>query len=332
MFLIQRIWNRISRFLLSTEPDWYWGLFGVLFSLITMRYVYNKNTSIVYSHIYYALPLFEFFRIPDPQTAKNMIEQYLSVTFSLKDFFNFLRVTVIISLLFSALGLFFQRFFMILSLISFFLFQGYLYCFIRTADDPYVYHSANIVVFILLIWFLAPTNSRWTSYFWIKRFFQKGKKQFQSSFVYPQWPRFLIILTMGISYFGSFYCKFVTSGFQWINGHTLQHYLLVQSQTNPLSHGYWLATQSFFIIWFLNVGVWIFQSTAPIGFFMKKTRLLYGVMGVLFHSGVFIFFGFPFIPFQWFFVILIPEVVQFLFKIHSWIHQQQLFRLQRISS
>lgn len=325
--LTRRIWNRISRFLLSPEPDWYWGLFGVLFSLITMRYVYNKDISRIYSQIYYALPLFEFFHIPDPWIAKDMIEQYLSITFSLTDFFNLLRVVVIGSLFFSALGLFFQRFFIALSLISFFLFQGYLYGFVRTEDDPYVYHSANIVVFILLIWFLSPTNPRWKSCFWIKRHWQKGEKQVRDCSVYPQWPRLLIILTMGISYFGSFYCKFVTSGFQWINGHTLQHYLLLQSQTNPLSHGYWLATQSFFIIRFLNIGIWVFQSTAPIGFFMKKTRLLYGVMGALFHSGVFIFFGFPFIPFQWFFVILIPEATQFLFKIKSLISIEK-FRIQ----
>ena len=312
---VKKIYSSLQeKFLFSEEPDWYQGLFCLLFSLITIRYIYNKNISIIYLQPYYALPLFEFFHIPDPHKAKDLIKEFFSISFPLEALFHFLRKVFIISMLFSLLGLVFQRFFLFLSLVSFFLFQGYLYGFIRTADSTYVYHSANIVVFILLIWIIAPVNSRWTGYFWISRFFSKEKSKFIHAFTYPQWPRLLIILTIGACYFGSFYCKLTTSGFQWINGYTLQSYLLVQSHINPLSHGYWLVTQNFFIIWFLNIGVWIFQSTAPIGFFLKKTRLLYGMMGILFHSGVFLFFGFRFIPFQYFFVILIPELFQFLSK------------------
>ena len=107
----------------------------------------------------------------------------------------------------------------------------------------------------------------------------------------------------------------MTSGLQWINGHTLQSYLLYQSQIEPLSHGYWLATQNFYLIWFLNIGVWVFESTAPIGFLLKKTRLLYGIMAISFHTCIQFFFGFSFPPFQYFFVILIPELIETLIKI-----------------
>ena len=320
--------KQINKLLSSREPDWYWGLFVILFTFITIRHVIVNCPPSTSGQIYYALPLFKFFHIPDPYQAKDLISEFLSITLSLKKFFDFLKIIFIGSLSLSVLGLCFQKFFLTLSGISFFLFQGYLYGFVRTADNPYVYHSANIVVFILLIWLVAPSNPRWTVYFWL-RYLSKGKKQITQSFTYPKWPRLLIVLTMGASYFGSFYCKLMTSGFQWINGHTLQTYLLSQSQKYPLSYGYWLATQNFYIIWFLNIGVWVFQSTAPIGLLLKKTRLFYGTVAVLFHTSVFLFFGFNFTPFQYFLVIFIPELIEFITKISSWFYKKLLLLISQ---
>ena len=159
-----------------------------------------------------------------------LLEQFLQIDISLSFLFLFLKAVLIVSLIFCIIGVF-QKFFISLSLISFFLFQGWLYGYIRTANDPYVYHSANIVCFILLVWLFSPFN-RWTAIFWIKKvlkIFGFGKvtaKEVNIRNHYPVWPRLLIILTIAIAFFGSFYCKFDSSGFKWINGYTLQGYLL----------------------------------------------------------------------------------------------------------
>ena len=247
----------------SKEPHWHQGLFYVLFTLITCRHIIKENLSVIHTNPYYSLPLFGFFKIPDPTATAGLLNDFFSISLSSQDFFIALKIILIFCLLLAGAGLFFQRFWTACSLIFFFLFQGWLYGFIRrSADDPYVYHSANIIFFILLIQLTAPSNPVWTMGFWIKRAFLK-KDNVLSPRYYPVYPRLLAILTIGITFFGSFWCKLDTSGFQWIDGHTLQAYLLEASVEKPLSYGSWLAGQNFYLIWFLNISVWVFQSTAP---------------------------------------------------------------------
>ena len=297
------------------EPDWHWGLFYALFSLITCHTLIKENFPNVHTRPYYSLPLFEFFKIPDPLTAVSLLNKTFSLSLSAEEFFNFLRVILICFLLLSAVGLFFQRFFTACALVFFFLFQGWLYGFVRTADDPYVWHSMNIIFFILLIQLTAPSNPRWTAKFWIKYILFRGREGVSNTPplpFFPVTPRLLVILTMATAYFGSFYCKLDTSGFHWIDGHTLQAYLLEASMEAPLSYAGWLAGQNFYLIWLLNISIWAFQSTAPLGFLFPKTRLLYGIMGVMFHIGVFLFLGIKFRPFSLYYVIFIPELWIFL--------------------
>ena len=309
----------------SKEPHWHYGLFCVFHAYITCHHIIRTKLSIIHTNPYYSLPLFEFFNIPDPATAVGLLNNFLESTFlaqsvislSPDGFFNALKIILIFCLLFSMSGLFFQRFFTACSLIFFFLFQGWLYGFVRSADDPYVYHSANIIWFILLIQLTAPSNPLWTAGFWIKRLRRNAVHPPPSPRYYPVYPRLLVILTIGITFFGSFWCKLNTSGFQWINGHTLQAYLLEASVERPLSHGYFLASQNFYLIWLLNISVWVFQSTAWVGFLFPKTRLFYGAMALSFHIGIFLFLGINFTPFYFYYVILIPELYQFFRKMRA---------------
>ena len=309
--IFYNIKRKTNEIFFSKEPDWYWGLFCILFSVIIIDYTLMKKLSVTYHHLYYPLPLFEFFHIPDPLLAKAIIEKSLHLTLPLSSLFFSLKIFFIVSLICSLLGAF-QRFFVSLSLISFFLFQGWLYGYIRTATDPYVYHSANIVCFIFLVWLFSPPCKRWTALFWLKRFFRRNKNTKEVSITnYPVWPRLLVILTIGIVFFSSFYCKFDTSGFKWINGYTLQGRLLEAYALHFTSRAYWLAQQNFYLIWFLNIGVWVFQFTAPVGYLLKRTRLLYAFVGTIFHIFIILFFGFWFVPFQYCYIVFIPEAVQF---------------------
>lgn len=335
MFYIRVKWkklaSKIDQAFFSEEPDWYWGLFVLLFSLISTIYVYNKNISIVHSHVYHALPLFDFFHIPNPYKLVELIGSFFPVSFSIESFFYFLKIIFVSSLLLCFIG-YFQRLFIFTALNSFFLFHGYFYGYIRTVDDPRVYHSANIVWFILLIWLMAPVNFRWTALFWIKKALKKFKMKtvqnalnektdkacvLPSSF-FPKWPRLLVILTIGLAYFGSFYCKFDKSGFQWINGHNLQSILLSATILRPLSYAQWLVSQNFYLLWFLSIGVWFFQSTAFMGFLFKKTRLIYAFMGLGFHISVFLFMGVKFTPFYYFYVIFISELIKFFLDVKKY--------------
>ena len=306
--IFYNITRKINDIFFKTEPDWYWGLFCLLFSCIMIDYTLHKNIAHIYHSLYYPLPLFEFFHIPDPIPMKTALEKFFNSSLALSTLFVALKISFAVSLILSLIGVF-QKFFIFLSFITFFLFQGWLYGYIRTEHDPYVYHSANIVCFIFCVWLFAPSCPRWTLLFWIKYFLN-----FKSSYKktnYPSWPRLLVILTIAITFFSSFYCKFDTSGFQWINGYTLQGRLLESHALHYVPKAYWLAQQNFYLIWFLNIGVYLFQSTAPIGYLLKSTRLIYAAIGTVFHIFIIHFFGFWFVPFQYIYVVFIPEIVQF---------------------
>ncbi len=313
--------RRVNIFFSSTEPDWFWGIFCILFSVITICYL-NRDISIIHYTSYFSLPLFDFFRIPSPQT---FIEHFLPFSISLTGLFSALKFLLILSLILSLFGVF-QRFFIILSFMSFFLFEGWISGYSKTVMSQYeTYPATNIIFFILLVWLFAPLCKRWTILFWLKKIyktflFKEKQIEITDTINYPIWPRLLVILTIGIVYFGSFYCKLDTSGFQWINGYTLQGWLLQNTVYNNSilnSNGYWLAQKSFYLIWFLNIVVYFFQFTAPVGFLLKETRFLYIAIGAAFHIGVFLFFGFWFKPFQYYYVVFFPEIVQFFQRIKS---------------
>ena len=125
--IFYKIKRTINDIFFSKEPDWYWGLFCLLFSYIMIDYTLNKNVSHIYHSIYYPLPLFEFFHIPDPLPMKMMVEKFLNISLSLSVLFFALKIIFLISLILSILGVF-QKIFIFLSFITFFLFkQGWLY-------------------------------------------------------------------------------------------------------------------------------------------------------------------------------------------------------------
>ena len=183
--------------------------------------------------------------------------------------FLFLKTILVISLIFCIMGIS-QKFFCALSLVSFFLFQGWLYG-VYFEQQMILMCLTTPILFVLFssVCLFSPICNRWTVLFWIKKIGSGNKVKNKENVknYYPVWPRLLVILTIALTLFGSFSCKFDTSGFQWINGYTLQGYLLMNSARRfSLTKGYWLAQQNFYLIWFLNIGVYIFQSTAPLGF------------------------------------------------------------------
>ena len=57
----------------SKEPHWHQGLFYVLFTLITCRHIIKENLSVIHTNPYYSLPLFDFFKIPDPTATAGFL-------------------------------------------------------------------------------------------------------------------------------------------------------------------------------------------------------------------------------------------------------------------
>src|SRR5690606_23259153 len=110
------------------------------------------------------------------------------------------------------------RFALLTATISFFIYAGTYYGTIRTPLSTYVWHTENIIFFVLLLLSITPD---------IHKLSLPRIRQWRSDMAatYRKWPEYLIIITLGVVYFGSAYCKLQDGGMLWMDGHTLRAYV-----------------------------------------------------------------------------------------------------------
>lgn len=150
----------------------------------------------------------------------------LGITRIYPDFYNFVYLGLFVLFALAVLGIGLR---VVLPLIL----LGCLYIFgndlglERPAYSNYVYHSRNLVIYVLFIFVLAAFANA-------SRF---------------KWPVTAVKLTIAAFYFGSAYTKLVDTGFQWINGYTLQGILYTSHILNPRPQTLWLANQHELCTW-----------------------------------------------------------------------------------
>lgn len=250
--------TKVFDYSLWQEPGWKLGLFRSMFCIFCILQLDDYVD--VASKLYYPLPLIDLFGIPPLNTNE----------------LSLVRTALVASLLSAALGLF-TRASLSLSTILFFVYQGVLLSYSRSPHSTYVSHATNIHFFTLFVLSVAPG---------VENFSLRDRFSFSNQA--PRWPRDLIIATLGLVYFGSAYCKWVESGYQWMNGYNLQAILLKKYLLNDFERTLFLANQ-FSLVWALNIFTLIFETLFIFGVFVPRWRWLFIVGGLSFHLGAFLF-------------------------------------------
>ncbi len=214
---------------------------------------------------------------------------------------------LLISLLFSALGIF-TRVSLSISWISFFFFAGTLLGFTERPDSNYFIHSQNIIVFILFFLSVSPGISHWN----ISGFLRKKQV---SPLLIPNWPVQIIILALALAYFGAGYCKVINS-FLWADGYTLQGYLFEKYLVLDNNLNVFLA-QQYILCLLLSIGILVLELTFFVILFWPRLTWYYVIPGLMFHLFIFLTMNLNFLD-RFALVYLIFVKTTFF----DWLHQE----------
>ena len=157
----------------------------------------------------------------------------------------------------------------------------------------HVSHPEAIYCTLLMLSAFAPIGRCYSIDSWLHR--RKGHPGWgpRATTDMAMWPILLGQWLLTIAYLQAFFSKIMVGGMYWINGYTLQQYLLTKGLRNDRPLGVWFAQQprEFFIA--LAVGSLLFEGTFLIIMFdrfklVRRLRPLYLLGGVGFHTGIYV--------------------------------------------
>ncbi len=262
------------------------NLFRVLFSValifqLASDFPWHVNT-VSNGLDFNPIPLFEIFGIPRISS----------------ELFTWLGALLIVSLVLAGLGIA-TRVCLISGCILYFFYFGTVLSFFKSPHTNYVWHTNNIVVPVLFVLACAPGVNR----FGVGRLLQRTSKQVHLG-PFPDWPRFAVILTLGLAYFGAGYVKLVTSGPLWADGYTMQHALLEKFVMDDIPIAMGLA-RYYWICLLIGVFTLLIELTFVVVAFIPKLTRVYVTAGLGLHLGIYAimninflhYFGFVYLVF-----------------------------------
>jgi len=121
------------------------------------------------------------------------------------------------------------------------------------------------------------------------------------------WPLKFAHLLLCMTYFSTGVTKLLAGGLAWMNGYTLQNYILSDAITRDIPLGVWVAQQHTLCI-LLSVGTILFELFFFVSLFLPRAAPLFFLGGIFFHTGLYFVAGHPF----WQFIMLNAILLLFL--------------------
>jgi hypothetical protein len=107
------------------------------------------------------------------------------------------------------------------------------------------------------------------------------------------WPLILIQVLLAYAYFSTGTAKLIYSGLEWMNGYTLQKYMLGNAINFDRPVGIWLS-QQYALCYILSIITILFEVFFFAVLFLRKFTLLFLIGGILFHLGIYVTMSAPF--------------------------------------
>lgn len=165
------------------------------------------------------------------------------------------------------------------------------------------HHPEALMTFALAFLALSPCGRRLSVDGALRGRFGAGPAPRQSAFA--SWPFHMLIAIYALAYFSAGWCKVATAGLEWVNGHTLQYYLLQDSVRWDQPLGRWLAGQ-FELAWLMSVGCIVFEFGFVAVFFYRKLLWLAIPFGIAMHVGIYVLMHAMFWEYCALYLALIP--------------------------
>jgi uncharacterized membrane protein YphA (DoxX/SURF4 family) len=191
------------------------------------------------------------------------------------------------------------------------------------------HHTEAILCIFLMLLAFSPSGGRLSIDALLRRWRQRGNDDlpFHSDRVETAiWPLRLTQALLALAYFSTGLSKLVYGGFDWLNGYTLQQYMLQDALVRNVPLGLWLAQQHALCV-ALSIFTVLFELFFFVALIIPKTVPYILISGVAFHVGLLVTMAVPF--FQH--VILYAVFIEFEhWKTWKWMSLAVTFFLLKI--
>ncbi len=179
--------------------------------------------------------------------------------------------------------------------------QAYLYAFGE------LHHPEAVMMIALLALALSPAGRTLSIDSLIHRFLGSKKTGGVLTEISPYagWPIRLLQWFFVLMYLSAFSHKMYTSGLEWMNGTTLQYYLVQDGLRNAMPLGLWLS-EHHTLVKMLQWMLVSFQLTFVLAVIFPMLRWIYVPMGLSMHFGILFTLNAPFIQWIVLYVVFIP--------------------------
>ena len=123
--------------------------------------------------------------------------------------------------------------------------------------------------------------------------------------MWARWPLVTMQWLMAIVYLDAVMSKMVQGGLDWMNGYTLQHYLLWDGLRKENATAVWLAQQHHLAI-LLSCLTVMFEATFVLAVIRPRLRWFYIPLGSTLHAGMYVTMETPFFQFVALYCVFVP--------------------------
>jgi hypothetical protein len=235
------------------------------------------------------LPLFRmltFFMGPDYRPTVPQLEMVYSVTIGL----GFLAVA-------GFLG--------VVSLPAFVL--GVLFMVTHSHSYKEYHHIETIPTMMMVALACSPSSRVLSVDAWLRRrrAAHEPRSVLEAESPFAGWPLKLLTWMFALIYLSAVFCKLGGSGLHWLNGYTLQFYMLQDATYWGSAVGIWLG-QHHLVCWVMSWATLLFEATFFVVLLFPRLGWVYAVWGILVHVGIFSAMRAPFLTYLPVYSVLIP--------------------------
>ena len=204
---------------------------------------------------------------------------------------------LLISAIFALIG-FFTRTSLMICAVSFFYLQSYMYSF-----GDY-HHPEAAMFFMILALALSPSGGVLSVDNYLRR--RSGtENDLHTRSTDAGWAIKFMQWFFVLMYFSAFWAKLTIGGLSWMNGYTLQFYLIQDGLRHGGALALWMS-QYHTLIMLGQIAVMIFQATFFLEVVYPKIRWLYIPAGFSLHIAIYVLQGAPFFTWMALYTIFIP--------------------------
>lgn len=142
---------------------------------------------------------------------------------------------------------------------------------------------------------------------------------------FARWPLLVIRWMLALAYLSAAYHKLRVAGLDWMNGYTLQYYILQDAERWNMPLGLWLGRHYWLILAMSIVSV-LWEGTFFLVLIFPVLALIYVPLGLGFHTGTWVMMNARFLTFMALYAAFVPWT-----DVYRWLREKRPVSVRRMA-